>query len=92
MFEQSLFTATTGEHESMLSRLAHMKNFMPILSKKSVDSLTFTMSLHQHRAASIPSGKLAYFIFFGLRPWSEQGKLIATKLNDTSKIAVQMTG
>jgi hypothetical protein len=64
-----------------------MKNFMPILSEKSVDSLTFAMSPHQHRAASIPSGKLAYFIFFGLRPWSEQGKLIATNLNDTPKIA-----
>jgi hypothetical protein len=68
-----------------------MKNFMPILSEKSVDSLTFAMSPHQHRAASIPSGKLAYFIFFGLRPWSEQGKLIATKSNDRAKIAVQMT-
>jgi hypothetical protein len=64
-----------------------MKNFMPILSEKSVDSLTFAISPHQHRAASIPSGKLAYFIFFGLRPWSEQGKLIATNLNDTAKIA-----
>jgi hypothetical protein len=69
-----------------------MKNFMLILSKKSVDSLTFAMSPHQHRAASIPFGKLAHFIFFGLRPWSEQGKLIATNLNDTAKIAVQMTG
>jgi hypothetical protein len=69
-----------------------MKNFMTILSKKSVDSLTFAMSPHQHRAASIPSDKLAYFIFFGLRPWSEQGKLIATNLNDTAKIEVQMTG
>jgi hypothetical protein len=68
-----------------------MKNFMPILSEKSVDSLTFAMSPHQHRAASIPTGKLAYFIFFGLRPWSEQGKLIATNLNDTAKIAVQIT-
>jgi hypothetical protein len=66
-----------------------MKNFMPILSEKSLDSLTFAMSLHQHRAASIPSGKLAYFIFFGLRPWSEQGKLIATKSNDRAKLAVQ---
>jgi hypothetical protein len=69
-----------------------MKNFMPILSEKSVDSLTFAMSSHQHRAASIPSGKLEYFIFLGLRPWSKQGKLIATKLNGTTKIAVQMTG
>jgi hypothetical protein len=67
-----------------------MKNVMPILSEKSVDSLTFAMSPHQHRAASIPSGKLAYFIFFGLRPWSEQGKLIAINLK--AKIAVQMTG
>jgi hypothetical protein len=66
-----------------------MKNFMPILSEISVDSLTFAMSPLQHRAASIPSGKLAYFIFFGLRPWSEQGKLIATKLNDRAKIAVR---
>jgi hypothetical protein len=69
-----------------------MKIFMPILSEKSIDSLTFAISPHQHRAASIPSGKLAYFIFFGLRPWSEQGKLIATKLNDAAKIVVQMAG
>jgi hypothetical protein len=69
-----------------------MKNSMAILSEKSVDSLTFAMSPHQHHAASIPSGKLVYFIFFGLRPWSEQGKLIATKLNDRAKIAVQKTG
>jgi hypothetical protein len=68
-----------------------MKNFMLILSEKSVDSLTFAMSPHQHHATSIPSGKLAYFIFFGLRPWSEQGKLIATKLNDRAKIAVRKT-
>jgi hypothetical protein len=65
---------------------------MSILSEKSVDSLTFAVSPHQHRATSIPSGKLAYFIFFGLWPWSEQSKLIATNLNDTAKIVVQMTG
>jgi hypothetical protein len=65
---------------------------MPIMSEKSIDSLTFAMSPHQHRAASISSSKLVYFIFFGLRPWSEQGKLIATKLNDKAKIAVQKTG
>jgi hypothetical protein len=68
-----------------------MKKFMPILSEKSVDSLTFAMSPHQHRAASVPSGKLVYFIFFDLRPWSEQGKLIITKLNDRAKIAVRKT-
>jgi hypothetical protein len=68
-----------------------MKNFMPILYEKFVHSFTFAMSPHQHRAASIPSGKLAYFIFFGLRPWSEQGKLIATKLNDRAKVVVQKT-
>jgi hypothetical protein len=67
-----------------------MKNFMPILSEKSVDSLTFAMSPHQHRAASIPSGKLAYFIFFGLRPWSEQGKLISSSIYQRVEIAVEI--
>jgi hypothetical protein len=67
-----------------------MKNFMPILSEKSVDSLTFAMSPHQHHAASIPSGKLAYFIFFGLRPWLEQGKLITSSIYQRVEIVVEI--
>jgi hypothetical protein len=59
------------------SELGHMKNFMPNQSAKSVDSRTFATSPHQQRAGSTPEGKLACFIFLGLIPSSEQGKLIA---------------
>ena len=56
--------------------LAHMKNFMPILSEKSNDSFTFARWPHQHRSALTPGGKCAYFDFFGLNSWSEQGTLM----------------
>jgi hypothetical protein len=38
------------------------------------------MSPHQQHAGSTPSGKLVAFIFFGLIPASEQGKLIVDKV------------
>ena len=56
--------------------LAHMKNFMPILSEKSSDCFTFARWPHQHRSALTPGGKCAYFDFFGLNSWSEQGTLM----------------
>jgi hypothetical protein len=53
---------------------------MPNQLAKVVDSLTFTMSPHQQHAGSTPNGKLDAFIFFGLIPASEQGKLIVDKV------------
>jgi hypothetical protein len=54
---------------------------MPILSEKYIDSFTLAMSPHQHGTTSIPDGELAFFIFIGLSPWSEQDKLTVANIN-----------
>jgi hypothetical protein len=55
-----------------------MKNFMPNLSQKSSTFFTFPKMSAPTPLRSHPRGKLASFIFFGLKSWSEQGTLIVT--------------
>jgi hypothetical protein len=49
------------------------------LSIEIFDSFTFARSHHQQRSALIPGGKLASFIFIGLKSWSKQGTLMSAK-------------
>jgi hypothetical protein len=53
-----------------------MKNFMPNLSQKSSTFFTFPKMSAPTPLRSHPRGKLASFIFFGLKSWSKQGTLI----------------